>query len=307
MKIFYYDHFKLPLPVEHRFPIDKYRLLRERVMAAGLGEMCEPPAASEAQLCLAHHHDYVERVVAGRLDARELRRIGFPWSEAMVMRSLRSVGASIATCRAALEDGMAVSLAGGTHHAGFAHGEGFCVFNDVVVAARVMQAEHLAQRVLVVDCDVHQGNGTAALCVDDPSIFTFSIHGEKNFPFRKCAGDLDIGLADGTEDAAYLEALELGLLQALSLANADLVIYLAGADPYAHDRLGRLALSKAGLLQRDELVYRHCQSMNLPIATVMSGGYAPQLTDIVDIHFQTVQLAANLAEMQTLSRNRQRD
>lgn len=298
MEIFYCDQFVLPLPPEHRFPMRKYSRLRERVIEAALvppHDLREPDAATDAQLLRVHHPDYLHKVVTGTLTERELRRIGFPWSAGMVERSRRSVGGTIAACRAALTDGLAVNLAGGTHHAGYEHGEGFCVFNDTVVAARAMQDEGRVARVLIVDCDVHQGNGTAALCANDPSIYTFSIHAEKNYPFRKHPSDLDIGLADGAGDDDYLEALELGLLQALSVAHADLVIYLAGADPYAGDRLGRLALTKAGLLARDELIYAHSRSMGLPVATVMSGGYAPDIEDIVDIHVQTVKLVAGLA------------
>lgn len=295
MKIFYCDHFDLPLPPDHRFPIQKYTRLRERVQAMGLippHDWCEAEPATDEQLLRVHSPSYLHKVVSGSLTERELRRLGFPWSHGMVERSRRSVGGTIGACQAALADGLAVSLAGGTHHAGYEHGEGFCVFNDVVVGARAMQATDQVGRVLIVDCDVHQGNGTAALCANDPTIFTFSIHAEKNFPFRKYPSDLDIGLADGVGDTEYLDALELGLLQALSVAHADMVIYLAGADPYVGDRLGRLAISKAGLSARDQLVYDQCQSMGLPIATVMSGGYAPNIDDIVDIHVQTVTLAA---------------
>lgn len=297
LKIFYCDHFVLPLPPEHRFPMKKYSLLRERVANANLvtqENLCPPPAATDVQLLRVHSAEYLAKVKIGTLSPSEIRRMGFPWSLELVERSRRSVGGTIAASRNALVDGMAVNLAGGTHHAGRDHGEGFCVFNDAVVAARTMQAEMRVERVLILDCDVHQGNGTAALCYDDPTIFTFSIHGEKNFPFRKVASDLDIALPDGTTDDAYLEALELGLLEALSLAHADLVIYLSGADAFVGDRLGRLSLTKAGLLERDKLVFGHCQSMGLPVATVMAGGYAPNIEDIVDIHFQTVRLVTTL-------------
>lgn len=296
MKIFYCDHFVLPLPSEHRFPMLKYAMLRERVGQANLvlpQNLSEPPAATDEQLLRVHSQVYLEKVKNGTLSQAEVRRMGFPWSLGLVERSRRSVGGTIAASRNALRDGMAVNLAGGTHHAGRDHGEGFCVFNDVVVAARTMQIEEGLGHILILDCDVHQGNGTAALCMNDSTIFTFSIHGQKNFPFRKVSSDLDIGLPDGTTDAEYLEVLELGLLQVLSLAHADLVIYLSGADAFAGDRLGRLALTKAGMLARDKLVYANCRSMGLPIATVMGGGYAPNLDDIVDIHFQTVSLAAS--------------
>lgn len=295
MKIFYHDHFVLPLPAGHRFPMSKYALLRQRVEEGALAppqHMQVPQGASDDQLQLAHTPDYVERIKRGTLDRKEVRRIGFPWSPQLVERSRRSVGSTIAAARWALREGVAVNLAGGTHHAGADWGQGYCVFNDAAVAARVVQREGLAQRVVILDCDVHQGNGTAAIAADDPTIFTFSIHGARNFPFHKEPGDLDIGLEDGTEDEAYLEALERGVQRALNEAGADLAIYLAGADPYVGDRLGRLALSKEGLMQRDRLVFEMCGRVGLPVAVTMAGGYARQVEDTAEIHFQTVQAAA---------------
>jgi acetoin utilization deacetylase AcuC-like enzyme len=295
VQIFYTDHFVLPLPPGHRFPMAKYARVRERVAAAGLGSMHVPPAATAAQLALAHDPDYVQRVCDGRLSAAEQRDIGFPWSPAMVERSLRSTGATISASRAALADGLAVNLAGGTHHAFRDRGQGYCVFNDSAVAARVMQAEGRARRVVIVDCDVHQGNGTAAILADDPSIFTFSIHGAHNFPFKKESSDLDINLADRTGDEDYLMALERGLDEALGRASADLAIYLAGADPYVGDRIGRLALSMDGLARRDHLVLATCRSAGLPVAVTMAGGYARELDDVVAIHTRTVEIAAQVA------------
>lgn len=294
MKIFYTDHFVLPLPPEHRFPMQKYELLRQRVAESGLvapENMRVPHAASDAEIIRAHDSDYLHRVQHGLLTPQEIRRIGFPWSPEMVERSRRSAGATIEACRAALEDGFAANLAGGTHHAFRDMGQGFCVFNDSAIAARAMQAEGRAQRVVIIDCDVHQGNGTASILAGDPTIFTFSIHGAKNFPFHKERSDLDVELEDGADDAAYLAALEKGLKQALALAQADLAIYLAGADPFIGDRLGRLALTKAGLAERDCLVFDYCQAAGLSLAITMSGGYAPQIEDIVDIHFQTIRAA----------------
>jgi acetoin utilization deacetylase AcuC-like enzyme len=294
LKIFYTDHFVLPLPPEHRFPMQKYALLRQRVVESGLiapENMRVPPAASDAEIIRAHDAEYLRRVQHGLLTPQEIRRIGFPWSPEMVERSRRSSGATIAACRAALEDGFAANLAGGTHHAFRDMGQGFCVFNDSAIAARAMQAEGRAQRVIIIDCDVHQGNGTASILADDPTIFTFSIHGAKNFPFHKERSDLDVELEDGAADAAYLAALEKGLKQALALAQADLAIYLAGADPFVGDRLGRLALTKLGLAERDRMVFDYCQAASLPLAITMSGGYAPQIDDIVDIHFQTIRAA----------------
>jgi acetoin utilization deacetylase AcuC-like enzyme len=295
MKIFYCDHFVLPLPEKHRFPMQKYSLLRERVTAQQVvppGHMQEPDPATDAQLSLAHSVDYIERVKSGSLSAQEIRRMGFPWSPKLVERSRRSVGGTIGACRTALREGIGINLAGGTQHAGPDHGEGFCVFNDSAVAARTMQVEGRIERAIIIDCDVHQGNGTAAILAGDPSIFTFSIHGEKNFPFRKFPGDLDIGLPDNTGDLAYLDALLGGLHQALDSTQVDLAIYLAGADPFAGDRLGRLPLSKVGLLERDRLVLEQCRLAGVPVAIVMAGGYAEPPTETVDIHFQTVCLAA---------------
>lgn len=294
MKIYYSDTFVLPLPPGHRFPMKKYEMLRERVLASGIIDpqrVSAAIAATDEQIQLAHSPHYLEQVKQGTLSAQDIRRIGFPWSPQMIVRSRHSVGGTLGAARSALEHGVGANLAGGTHHAAYDHGGGFCVFNDVVISARSLQVEGLLDRVLIVDADVHQGEGTAALTHDDPSIFAFSIHGEKNFPFRKHPGDLDIGLPDGSSDRDYLEAFELGLLQALSVAQADLVLYIAGADPYEHDRLGRLALSKAGLQRRDDLLFRHCQSMNLPVAVVMGGGYARDISQIVDIHFNTIRRA----------------
>src|SRR5579871_2920251 len=221
--------------------MSKYARLRERVLASEYAAGCRvPPAASDGELLRVHTPQYLERVVHGRLSSAEQQAIGFPWSPQMVERSRRSAGATIAACRSACRNGTAANLAGGTHHAFADHGEGFCVFNDVAVAARAMQAEDLARRILIVDCDVHQGNGTAAIFSGDPTVFTFSIHGANNYPFRKEPSDLDIDLPDGTADAAYLQALRGGLQHSLQRAAADLVIYLAGADAYAGDRLGRL-------------------------------------------------------------------
>jgi acetoin utilization deacetylase AcuC-like enzyme len=275
----------------------KYALLRQRVAASGLvapDQLIVPHAATDAELLRAHAPEYLWRCQAGKLTPQEIRRIGFPWSAAMVERSRRSSGATIEACRAALEDGLAANLAGGTHHAYSDHGEGYCVFNDSAVAARAMQSEGRARRVVIVDCDVHQGNGTAAILAGDDTIFTFSIHGAKNFPFHKERSDLDIALDDGAGDETYLEALDHGLCQAIELSHADLAIYLAGADPFADDKLGRLALSKRGLAERDRMVFEYCRQAGLPVAITMAGGYARDVEDTVDIHFQTVRAALEM-------------
>jgi acetoin utilization deacetylase AcuC-like enzyme len=220
-----------------------------------------------------------------------MRVIGFPWSAQLVERSRRSVGATIAAARAAVADGVGVNLAGGTHHAFADRGEGFCLFNDVGVAARVLQRERIVDRVLVIDCDVHQGNGTAAIFARDTSVTTFSIHGKRNYPLRKARSDLDVALDDNTGDDEYLRALADALEQVLPLAEAELAFYLAGADPYRDDRFGRLAMTKQGLRRRDQLVLSRCRQWGMPVAIAMAGGYAPQLDDIVDIHAATVDVA----------------
>ncbi len=296
MKIFYSDHFPLPLPEGHRFPMEKYARLRGRAaqdpgMAAGL---TAAPAAGDHEILRAHCPEYLRRVVEGTLSQHEVRRIGFPWSPQMAERSRRSSGATIEACRSALVEGVAASLAGGTHHAFRDRGEGFCVFNDSAIAIRAVQAERLAEKVMIVDCDVHQGNGSAAIFRGDLSVFTFSIHGARNFPFHKEASDLDVALDDFTGDADYLDALSIGLETALRSFQPDLAIYLAGADPFERDRLGRLSLTKNGLLERDRLVLDRLAGAAIPVAVTMGGGYAPDVEDIVDIHFQTLKGAAPL-------------
>jgi acetoin utilization deacetylase AcuC-like enzyme len=294
MKAFYSDTFVLPLPPEHRFPMAKYRLLRDRVLVERIvpqeNLIAAEPATHQA-LLRAHDADYVEKVLNGTLTAKEQRRIGFPWSSELRRRSLRTVGATIGACRAALVEGIAVNLAGGTHHAYRDHGEGYCVFNDSAVAARAMQAEGRVRRVVVIDCDVHQGNGTAAILVGDPTVYTFSVHGAKNFPFHKEKSDLDIELPDGTSDDLYLSMVEEGTRRALAQSCADLAIYLAGADPYEKDRLGRMAVSMHGLAERDRIVLDLCAEAGLPVAIAMAGGYALDVNEIVGIHLQTVRTA----------------
>jgi acetoin utilization deacetylase AcuC-like enzyme len=299
MRVYYSDPFPLPLPDGHRFPIEKYIRLRERIQSDQIHNQIHlsiPEPATDEQLLRVHTPEYLDKVKTGNLSEKEIRRIGFPWTPQLVERSRRSVGGTIAACRSAVRETTAFNMAGGTHHAYPDHGEGFCVFNDCAVAARVVQAEGLARQVIILDCDVHQGNGTAAVFAADQSVFTFSIHGEGNFPFHKEASDLDIGLEDGSGDEAFLEALSFGLQRSLELAKSDLAIYLAGADPFTGDRLGRLSLSKAGLADRDRLVFEACQQAGLPVATVLSGGYSRDINDAVDIHFETVRLAAGYSQ-----------
>jgi acetoin utilization deacetylase AcuC-like enzyme len=300
MQAFHSDQFVLPLPLGHRFPMEKYRLLRERCAELNGVRLAEAPAATDGELALAHDPAYVAAVCRGELSAAAQREIGFPWSQAMVERSRRSVGATVAAARAALEEGVAANLAGGTHHAYKDRGSGYCVFNDVAVAARLMQAEWRRHRrgalkVAVVDLDVHQGNGTASIFHGDPSVFTLSLHGARNFPFRKEVSDLDVDLPDGCEDADYLQALDRALRQlddAHQATQPGLIFYLAGADPHEGDRLGRLKLTAAGLAERDRRVLDFAWARRIPVAISMAGGYGRVIADTVAIQQTTLQLAA---------------
>src|SRR5215213_7177886 len=273
----------------------KYSMLREKVAANGIcapDEMRVPHAVTDAEILRAHDPGYLEKVVTGGLGPKEMRRIGFPWSQRMVERSRQASGGTLDAARVALEEGLAAHLAGGTHHAFSDRGEGFCVLNDSAIAARALLAEGLVEKVVVLDTDVHQGNGTASILRKDPNVFTFSIHGAKNFPFHKEESDLDVGLPDGADDDAFLGALARALEQALDRAEAGLAIFLAGADPFVGDRLGRLSVTKEGLAERDRLVLRSCRERAIPVAVTMAGGYAKEVADTVDIHFQTVKTAA---------------
>jgi acetoin utilization deacetylase AcuC-like enzyme len=298
LNAFYSDRFVLPLPAGHRFPMQKYRLIREGAQRANPDiAFHEAPAATDGELALAHHPDYIHRVSTGALSQAEQRAIGFPWSMQMIERSRRSVGATIAACRAAIEHGIAVNLAGGTHHAFSDRGEGFCVFNDVAVAARLMQAERRVQRVAIIDLDVHQGNGTASILAHDDSIFTLSLHGERNYPFTKESSDLDLALPDGTGDDAYLAVLDQALTDVWSGFGPQLIIYLAGADPHEGDRLGRMALTLDGLARRDRLVLQQAYHRGIPVAVTMAGGYGKEIENTVRAHLQTIALAARHAQM----------
>lgn len=297
MKIFYSDPFTFPLPPGHKFPSSKYALLRQRVMESGLAarhSLRLSRAVTDAEVYTTHIAEYWQDFQLGQLNEHMMRRIGLPWSPQLVRRTRHSVGGTIEACRAALKDGCAVNLAGGTHHAFRDHGAGYCVLNDSAVALCALRAEGLCRRALIIDCDVHQGDGTAAIFSNDPDVFTFSIHAANNFPFRKQVSRLDIALPDGADDAAYLSALESGLRNSIALAQADLAIYLAGADPYQDDRLGRLALSKAGLRERDALVLSALRQAGIPVAITMAGGYARHIEDTVEIHLQTIMLAETI-------------
>jgi acetoin utilization deacetylase AcuC-like enzyme len=282
--------------------MSKYSELRQRLLREGIvtpADLFEAPQAAWDDICLVHTREYVAAVDSGTLPREAQRRIGFPWSAQMVERSRRSVGATIAATRVAVEEGIAANLAGGTHHAFADRGEGFCVFNDVAVAARVLQRDFDICRVAVVDCDVHQGNGTAAIFRDDSSVFTLSLHGEKNYPFKKERSDLDVEFPDGTSDEPYLAALAHSL-DVVFNHQPDFVFYLAGADPYEGDRLGRLKLTIDGLARRDALVLERCRAASIPLVITMSGGYAQDVNAIVTIHANTIRIASTLG---TLCRN----
>ncbi len=299
MRAFYSTQFVLPLPAGHRFPMCKYSRLRDRLAAElPMLRLAQAEAVDDAALALAHTGEYIAAVASGTLDARQQREIGLPWSAAMVERSRRSVGATLQAARAAQAEGIAANIAGGTHHASAERGAGYCVFNDVAVAARVLQREHLRRhpgtrrpRVAVIDLDVHQGNGTAAIFERDDSVFTLSLHGENNFPFRKLAGDLDIGLRDGTGDDDYLAALDLALDELDRRFDAELVFYLAGADPHEGDRLGRLGLSYDGLQARDRRVFGWAWQRRLPLAFSMAGGYGHDIETTVQVQMNTFAVA----------------
>jgi len=296
MRAFYSGQFVLPLPAGHRFPMSRYAMLRDRLLEQlPAVSMDTAPRASDSELALAHTAEWIADVSAGNVSPQAMREIGFPWSEAMVERSRRSAGATIAACRVAFAQGVSANMAGGTHHAYAYKGSGFCVFNDAAVAARLMQAERAGAgqplKVAVIDLDVHQGNGTASIFQDDPSVFTLSLHGQKNFPFRKEASDLDVELPDGCGDADYLAALERALEELERRFSPGLVIYLAGADPFERDRLGRLKLSFDGLEARDRRVFDWAWQRRLPVAFAMAGGYASDIAETVQVQLGTFRVA----------------
>ncbi len=296
MQAYYSDHFVLPLPPGHRFPMGKYAMLRDHLRLHQPGiRLFETPAATDGELALVHTPTYVDAVTLGRLSAAEQREIGFPWTPRMVERARRSVGGTIAAARTALAQGVSGQLAGGTHHAYAGKGSGYCVFNDIAVAARLMQAEWHRRhrsllRVVVIDLDVHQGNGTASVFQDDPTVFTLSMHGQKNFPFRKERSDIDVDLPDGCQDDAYLAALDEAL-QATWQRHADeppgLAFYLAGADPHDNDRLGRLKISTEGLAERDRRVFAALHERRIPVAFSMGGGYGRTMESTVAVQANT--------------------
>jgi acetoin utilization deacetylase AcuC-like enzyme len=292
VRAFAHDVYTYPLPPGHRFPLAKYRLVRERVEAVDGIEVENARAADDGELRLAHDVAYLERVGRGALARREVLALGLPWSPALVERARRSVGATLMAAEAALDDGVGANLGGGTHHAFADGGRGFCVFNDVVVAVRALRRARRVERVLVVDLDVHQGDGTHAAFMDDPEAFTFSVNGFRNYPFRRVPGDLELDLPDGTADERYLEGLARLLPQALARSRPDVCFYLAGADPYAGDRLGRLGLTKKGLATRDAVVRAALARAGVPACLTLAGGYAEPIADTVEINVATLRAFA---------------
>ncbi|HEY0319424.1 MAG TPA: histone deacetylase [Pyrinomonadaceae bacterium] len=293
MRISYTSRYYADIGEGHVFPIRKFELVRDLLLAEGTlqpSDIVEPEPATLEDVLLVHTEDYLMRLRTGSLTARELRRLGLPWSKALVRRSFLATGGTLSAARHALEEGVGANLAGGTHHAFPDRGEGFCVLNDVAITIRVLQRDRKIVRACIVDCDVHQGNGTAAIFLDDPRVFTFSMHGAKNYPLFKERSTLDVELPDGTEDEAYLQKLEENLPHVLA-HEPDIVFYLGGADPFVGDRLGRLSLSMQGLRVRDELVLTRCRDRNIPVVTVMSGGYAANINDTVEIHANTIRAA----------------
>ena len=290
MRAFAHDLFTYPLPAGHRFPLGKYRMVREAAERIPRVELHDADVAGWDELRRTHSGDWLDRVRAGRLERREELGLGLPWSPELVERARRATGATIMAARAALADGVAMNLGGGTHHAFADVGRGFCVFNDVVTALRVLRSEGSATRVLVVDVDVHQGDGTHALLAADASAFTLSLNGFRNYPFRRVPGDLEVELPDGTGDDRYLAELESALPEALRRARPELCFLLAGADPYVGDRLGRLALTKAGLRSRDVLVRDVLLAAGVPVCVTLAGGYAEDIRDTVEINLNTLRV-----------------
>ncbi len=289
-RLYYSPYYYAEIGEGHVFPIRKFELVRDLLLSEGTlrdDEIFEPAPAKIEDLLLVHTEDYITRLIGGELTAKEVRKLGLPWSKSLVRRSLHAISGTINAARHAMESGIASNLAGGTHHAYPDRGEGFCVLNDVAVAIRVLQREKLAERFLIVDCDVHQGNGTAYIFQDSPEVFTFSMHGAKNYPLFKETSSLDIELADGTGDREFLETLDEALPRIFT-HNPDLIFYLGGADPFEKDKLGRLKLSIEGLRKRDEIVLRFAREHHTPIVTTMSGGYASDINDTVEIHANTI-------------------
>ena len=309
MFVLYHPGYVVDLGPQHRFPMQKYGLVYERLRSEGTlagVQVLQPEPVAVDDLLLVHTHDYIARFLAGQMSAQEMRLLGFPWSVPLTRRARLATQGTITASLLAWQHGLAANLAGGSHHAFANHGEGFSVFNDIAVAIRVLQRDYGLQRAAVIDCDVHQGNGTATIFAGDPSVFTCSLHGAKNYPFHKVQSSLDIELPDNTDDTSYLAVLQTHLPAILSNFQPQMVWYLAGVDPYVGDKLGRLALTLEGLRQRDAYVLSTCYQAGIPVVTTMGGGYAPQIEDIVEAHCHTVRLACQMAETGLVAANRKR-
>jgi acetoin utilization deacetylase AcuC-like enzyme len=299
MYALYSDRYIIDLPPNHGFPMEKYRMIRERLLADGTlrpEDLLEPTLADPRDIRLVHTKEYWAQLCDGTLPAAAIRRLGLPWSESLVRRARASVQGTLTASRIALRETVGINLAGGTHHAFSDRGEGYCVLNDIAIAIRVLQHDRWMQRMAVIDCDVHQGNGTAAIFAAEPDVFTFSVHGANNYPLRKIPGTLDIELPDGTGDDEYLSALEPAVSRILAEFQPGLAFYLAGADPHEGDRMGRLRLTHEGLRRRDELVLRACRQAGVPVAITMGGGYGRNLDDTVEAHCNTVRVARTIHE-----------
>ncbi len=298
MKVFYSDRYLVPLIPTHPFPMQKYRLVRNRLLEEGSlthWHLNEPTFATDEDILLVHDRDYWLRCKNGELTAAEIRRLGFPWSNALVQRSQAAVQGTLMAAQQALRDGVASNLAGGTHHAFPDHGEGYCVLNDMAIATRVLQRDGLARRIAIIDCDVHQGNGTAAIFAADANVFTFSMHGAKNFPLRKERSTVDVNLPDGMGDEAYLQVLVQYVSAILHEFQPDFVFYQAGVDPHEGDRLGKLKLTHEGLRRRDEFVIGECRKAGISVVTTMGGGYGKDISNTVEGHCNTVRTALRWA------------
>jgi acetoin utilization deacetylase AcuC-like enzyme len=308
MRVFYTRRYYANIGDTHIFPIRKFELVRDKLLTEGtlaVEELFEPAPANVEDVLRVHTEDYVTRLCEGRLTDKETRRLGLPWSESLVQRSFYAVGGTIAAALHSLEEGYASNLAGGTHHSFPDRGEGFCVLNDVAIAIRTLRARGFIRKAAIIDCDVHQGNGTATIFADDLDTFTFSMHGANNYPLFKATSNLDIELADGTLDAEYLDVLSKSL-HSVFAHEPDLIFYLAGADPFAGDKLGKLALTIEGLRRRDTLVLGACYEREIPVTTVMSGGYGKQIEDTVEIHCNTIRSVKEVFETKRIERARYR-
>ncbi|MBL8016017.1 MAG: histone deacetylase [Ignavibacteria bacterium] len=296
MKVFYSDHYEVPLPDGHKFPMEKYRQVREQLLKENIledSELFEPDLPSRDTMLLAHSAEYYDSFEAGTIDPKIIRRIGLPWSRELFYRSLASVGGAIGAARSALESGIGGNLAGGTHHAFRDHGEGFCVFNDFAVVILNLIKCGLIHRAAIVDLDVHQGNGNSAILGANPDVFIFSMHGAKNYPFTKVASTLDVPLDDDTNDEEYLTLLKKNL-PAIFEFRPDIILYQAGVDPLKEDSLGRLGLTKDGLMERDRYVLSECKSRGIPVSLGLGGGYSKPITHSVDAYCRTYRVVKEL-------------